>query len=427
MKNDPRSHGLWELTAPEPPRTSPLTGQATADVAIIGGGFTGMSAAIHLAEAGRKAVVLEAEEIGYGASGRNVGLINAGMWVLPDEFPRVLGPVHGERLLSLLGDGPKLVFEMIDRHGIACEVERNGTLHCAADDKGIADLRNREAQWKKRGAPVRLLDAKETASRLGTDRYKGAMLDMRAGTLQPLAYVRGLAHAAVRSGATIHTGSRVEGIERRGDRWVVRTAHGQVEAEWIIAATDAYSTGPLEKLRTQQVRLSYFNFATRPLGDNLSRTILPGREGAWTTHAVMRSFRMDKAGRLVFGSIGGLRGSGASVHKNWIRRVLRRDFPQLGEVELDAEWFGTIGMTDNHLPRFHRLGPKMVGFSAYNGRGIAPGTAFGKVLAGHVLGEIPEEQLPLPVTEPANAPFRTLREGFYEAGSQAAHFADSRW
>ncbi|MGE0211560.1 MAG: NAD(P)/FAD-dependent oxidoreductase [Parvibaculaceae bacterium] len=427
MKNDPRSHGLWEKTAPEPPPTSPLAGEVTADVAIIGGGFTGMSAALHLAEAGRKAIVLEAEEIGYGASGRNVGLINAGMWVMPDEFPRVLGPVHGERLLSLLSDGPKLVFEMIEKHAIACEVEKNGTLHCAVDEKGLAELRQREAQWKKRGAPVRLLDARETASRLGTGGYKGAMLDMRAGTLQPLAYVRGLAHAAARAGATIHTGSRVEGIERSGDRWVVRTAGGQVTAEWVITATDAYSTGPLERLRTQQVRLSYFNFATKPLGDNLSRTILPGREGAWTTHTVMRSFRMDKTGRLIFGSIGALRGSGTSIHKGWIRRTLRREFPQLGDVEFDAEWFGTIGMTGNHLPRFHRLGPKMVGFSAYNGRGIAPGTVFGKILAGHVLGETAEDELPLPVTDPVDAQFRTIREGFYEAGAQAAHLTGSRF
>jgi len=150
MKDDPRSHGLWEQTAPPPPPTSLLDGEVKVDVAVIGAGFTGLSAALHLAEGGAKVAVLEAAEIGFGGSGRNVGLVNAGMWVMPDELPAVLGDAYGARLLDLLGNAPSVVFELIERHGIACEAVRQGTLHCAVGDDGLAELKERARQWQAR-------------------------------------------------------------------------------------------------------------------------------------------------------------------------------------------------------------------------------------------------------------------------------------
>lgn len=427
MLNDPRSHGLWEKTAPPAPQSHPLQGATSTDVVIVGGGYTGLSSALHLAEAGVNVILLEAKEIGFGGAGRNVGLINAGMWVMPNDLPGVLGPVYGERLLDLLGNAPKLVMELIDKHAIACELERNGTLHCAVGSEGLKEIEERAAQWSARGAPVSLLDAAETARRVGSSAYAGSLLDMRAGTLQPLAYARGLADAAVRAGVAIHTGSPVISTERSGNRWTVRTADGLATADWIIVATDAYSTGPWEEVRTEQVHLPYFNFATVPLGDNLRKSILPGREGAWDTREILSSFRMDRAGRLVFGSVGALRNTGHAVHKAWAKRSLRKLFPHIGEIEFESEWYGQIGMTDNALPRFHKFAPDVVGFSGYNGRGIAPGTVFGKILADHILGKLPEGELPLPLTVPREPAFRAVKEVWYEAGAQLAHFADARF
>ncbi|WET73546.1 NAD(P)/FAD-dependent oxidoreductase [Rhizobium croatiense] len=427
MLNDPRSHGLWEKTAAEPPVTSPLAGAVSADVIIVGGGYTGLSSALHLAESGSKVVLLEAKEIGFGGAGRNVGLINAGMWVMPDDLPGVLGPLHGERLLELLGNAPKLVMELIDRHGIACELERSGTLHCAVGAEGLKEIEARAAQWSARGAPVTLLDAAETARRIGSDAYTGSLLDMRAGTLQPLAYARGLGHAAVKAGVAIHTSSPVIATERNGSRWTVKTENGGVSADWIIVATDAYSTGPFEQVRNEQVYLPYFNFATVPLGHNLRQSILPGREGVWDTKDILSSFRMDQAGRLVFGSVGALRNTGLAVHKGWAKRALKRLFPMIGDVEFECEWYGQIGMTDNALPRFHKFAPGVIGFSGYNGRGIAPGTVFGRTLAEHILGRLSEADLPLPLTSPTEPSFRALKELWYEAGAQVAHFADARF
>jgi len=426
MLDNPRSHGLWEKTAPAPPATVPLKGLETADVVIVGGGYTGLSAALHLAEAGTNVVLLEAAEIGFGGAGRNVGLINAGMWVMPDDFPKELGPVYGERALALLGNGPALVRETINKHGIECELVENGTLHLAVGNEGLKELEERARQWQNRGAPVSILDATETERRVGSAAYTGALLDMRAGTLQPLAYARGLAHAAVKAGAKLFTSSPVISAGKNGSRHVVRTAQGEVSADWVIVATDAYSTGPWQIIRDEQVHLPYFNLATRPLTDNLLRTILPGREGCWDTKEVLSSFRMDRSGRLVFGSVGALRGTGTGIHKSWAKRSLARLFPQLGEIDFEAEWYGQIGMTDNALPRLHRFERNVIGFCGYNGRGIAPGTTFGKVLAEHILGQISEADMPLPISDPKLPSLRPLKEAYYEAGAQIAHFAGER-
>ncbi|MGU3401064.1 NAD(P)/FAD-dependent oxidoreductase [Brucellaceae bacterium D45D] len=424
MLNDPRSHGLWEKTAPAAPKTLALQGDMHADVVIVGGGFTGLSTALHLAQKGVKTVVLEGVEIGYGGSGRNVGLVNAGMWVMPDDLPGVLGEKYGDRLLDVLGQAPKLVFELIEKHKIACEVEKQGTLHCAVGDQGLRELEDRHAQWARRGANVRLLDAKETQAKVGTSAYAGSLLDLRAGTIQPLGYVRGLAHAAISAGAEIFTSSPVIGAEESNGKWWVKTANGSVVADWIVVATNAYTNVPWAQVRAELVHLPYFNMATRALSDNLRKSILPERQGAWDTKEVLSSFRFDQQGRLVFGSVGALRNTGAAIHRAWAKKSLKRLFPQIGNVEFEAEWYGKIGMTDDNLPKFHRLDRNVVGFSGYNGRGIAPGTVFGKWLADLVSGEIAEADLPLPVSEPKAQNFRPLREAYYEAGAQVAHIGD---
>lgn len=427
MLNDPRSHGLWERTAPPAPATVALSGDATADVVVVGAGFTGLSAALYLAERGVRAVVLEAAEIGFGGSGRNVGLVNAGLWVMPDELPTVLGKVHGERLLTVLGDAPRTVFALIETHGIQCEATRTGTLHLGVGAKGAAELAERARQWQARGADVELLDRAATQGKVGTGHYTSALLDRRAGTIQPLAYVRGLADAAIKAGAIVHTQSPVTAYARAGDGWRVSTPSGSVTAQWIVVATNAYTSAdkgaPWPVLREEIVHLPYFQMATAPLSDNLRGSILPERQGCWDTKEVLSSFRFDQAGRLVIGSVGALRGSGAPIHKSWARRSLRRLFPQLAGVALEAEWHGKIGMTVDAVPRFHRLAERVVSFSGYNGRGIGPGTVFGQALARLIAGEIDESELPLPVTAPKPQSFRAVRESYYEVGAQVAHLS----
>ncbi|MBR1133016.1 NAD(P)/FAD-dependent oxidoreductase [Bradyrhizobium iriomotense] len=426
MEGDAKSHGLWELTAPPAPQTRSLAGEMEVDVAIIGGGYTGLSAALHLAQKGVRVVVLEASEIGFGGSGRNVGLVNAGMWVMPDVLVSTLGQTFGERLIELLGHGPSEVFDLIARHGIDCEPVHAGTLHCAVGRRGLEEIETRAKQWQRRGAPVEVLNAEETRRKIGGGNYAGALLDKRAGTIQPLAYVRGLARAALAAGAEIFTQSPVLAASDAGSRWQVDTKAGIVRADWVIVATDAYARGPWSELRKEQVHLPYFNFATRPLSDNLKASILPERQGAWDTRQVLSSFRFDRAGRLVFGSVGALEGSGAAIHQAWAIRTLRRMFPQLAGVEFEAAWYGMIGMTSDNLPRFHKLSRNVIAFSGYNGRGIAPGTVFGRALASYVLGDVSDKDLPLPVGAVEAPRWRAAQEALYRAGSQLVHLTESR-
>lgn len=424
MQGDPLSHGLWETTAPAAPSTTPLTTGVVAEVVVIGGGYTGLSTALHLAERGADVALLEAVEIGFGGAGRNVGLVNAGMWVMPDTLVDALGPERGERLIAFLGDGPAHVWDIIARYGIDCDATRAGTLHVAADQAGLAELNQRHDQWSRRGAPVHRLDRSETAGRLGSSRYHGALLDMRAGTIQPLAYARGLAQAAIGQGGRLFTGSPATGLEPCRGGWRVSTAQGAVTARKVVFATDAYTRNLMPDIRTQQVFLPYFNFATAPLPDSVLGALLPGREGVWDTRKIMTSFRLDRRNRLVFGSVGALRHGGRTIHQHWARRAMQRIFPQIGPVAFESGWYGTIGMTRDSLPRFHQLADGVVSFCGYNGRGIAPGTAFGRCLAGWLLGD--DAPLPLQPTVPQSAACRTLRSACYEAGAQAFHVIDAR-
>jgi glycine/D-amino acid oxidase-like deaminating enzyme len=426
MLNDRRSHGLWERTAPPPPATERLAGDIVADVAIVGAGYTGLSAALHLAERGLGVAVLEAVEIGYGAAGRSTGLVNAGLWVMPSVFKETLGPVHGDRLLDLLRDSPRAVFDIVDKYNIPCELKRAGTIHCGAGQKGAAEIRERARQWQALGAPVHVLEAEETRAKTGTSAFPTSMLDLRAGTIQPLAYVRGLGRAALATGARVFTQSPVERILREGAAWHLTTPGGSVRAKRVLLSTDTYTSHIMPELRGQQIVVPFFHIATTPLSDNIRRTVLPGGQGAWDTRTVPSAFRTDDAGRLIIGSVGALRGTGVAVHRGWAQRRIRRLFPQLGEVTFEHEWYGRIGLTNDHLPRLHAPAENMIALAGYNGRGIAPGTVFGRELARHIAGEVPLDGMFLPVTTARDALFRTVRQGYYELGAQIAHLPPVR-
>lgn len=430
MSQDPRSHGLWEASASAAPQTTALSTTLHVDAVVVGAGYTGLSAALYLAERGARVVVLDAQTIGFGGSGRNVGLVNPGMWVMPSALPAELGEVLGNRLLTQLGNAPSQVFELIERHGMECEPVRSGTLHCAPDATGLRALQERASQWQKLGAPLRVLSQAETAQKTGTDAYLGALLDLRAGTVQPLAYARGLAHAALAAGAQLFTHTAVNAVHDEGQHWRLNTSSGgTVHAPWVIVATNAYSNaqGPWGALQAELVRLPYFNLATAPLPPTLLKQILPERQGVWDTRQVLTSFRLDRQGRLVLGSVGALRGMGQPIHRGWGQRALVRLFPQLSGMRFEHEWYGEIGMTSNALPRFHQLARNTLAFCGYNGRGIAPGTVLGRELARLVLGETTTADLPLPVTDTAPARLKAARERFYEIGSQISHLADGRW
>jgi len=424
LLRDPSSHGLWARSAPPLETAGPLAGDAGCDVLVVGGGFTGLAAALRLAGQGAETILLEAHDIGYGASGRNVGLVNAGLWLSPSEIVARLGDGYGERLMSLLDDAPDRVFELIERHAVACEANRAGTLHCAHSEAGYADLRQRAAEWSGRGAPVELLGRDAASVKIGSDYFHGALLDHRAGTVQPLGYARGLARAAARAGARIHTHSPVRTLSRQDAQWRAGTDSGTVSAPAVIVATNAY-TDAILPISDCVVPFSYFQLATAPLPERVRRSILPDGHGAWDTARILTSLRLDAGGRLVAGSIGRLDRRHRGIHARWLRRKVRQVFPQIGEVELTEGWHGTIATTGDHLPRLARPEAGLITAYGYNGRGIGTGTVLGEALADYMLnGQV--ETLPLPVTELKPEPLRALRAAGIELGVKAWHFVANR-
>ena len=420
--NKVQHQNLWALTAGHPLELPQISGDTTADLAIIGGGFTGCSTALEAAKSGMSVVLLEAETIGHGGSGRNVGLVNAGLWTPPDEVEETLGAEAGEKLNARLAAAPDLVFELIDKHQIDCDALRNGTLHCAHSNAGVSDLQNRFAQQQKRKAPLRLLDAAETQKRTGSNALHGALFDPRAGTIQPLKYCLGLAKAAIQNGAQLFERSPVISYAQKDDQWVVSTKGAEVKAKYLLDATNAYKS--TAQPAPSFTKVHYFQLATEPLSTTEREKILPGLEGCWDTALVMSSFRYDKDGRLLIGSIGSLDQFGGRIHENWAREKLVQLFPELAHKRLDYAWDGQIAMTKDHLPKIKQLGPNGYSVFGYSGRGIGPGTVFGTSIAKYICSG---DRAELPV-----APIAAYEENwtktsalYYESGAVLTHAAFS--
>ena len=240
-----RPNSLWEATAPalkQPYRF--LEDRLEADLLVIGGGFTGLSAALHAAEAGRKVVLLEASEIGRGASGRNNGQIIPTLTRPdPEDLVAKFGVEAGERFVSLIRDAGNTVFDLVRRHDIDCAAEQTGWVQPVHTPGRMAIAERRVRQWGSRGADVELLDRAAVSGILGTDQYFGGWTNKTGGHVNPLALARCLAAAASNAGAIIHTTSPVTGLVRRGDRWIATTPAGEVSAAALVLATNAYTTG----------------------------------------------------------------------------------------------------------------------------------------------------------------------------------------
>lgn len=396
MKNG-TAISLWDMSAEEPAVESRMNGDVSTDLAIVGGGFTGLSTALHAADRGIACQVLEARQIGYGGSGRNVGLVNAGLWLPPQDVRCRLGEDRGGALVEMLGEAPNYVRSLIERHQIRCEAKWNGTIHAAHSPKGYDDLARRAKEWQRLAAPVDLLSRERAAELIGTDGFFGGLLDHRAGTINPMGYARGLARAARGAGADVATGVTAQRLRRDGERWIVETDRGTVAAKWVVLGTNAYTDELWPGLKKTFTKIHYFQLATVPLGERVA-PILKDGHGLWDTGAIMFSLRRDAFGRLVIGSMGTVIGGMSGLSRRWAARTLKRLFPGLGEVEFEHCWHGQIAMTPDHLPRIHRLADGLYTPIGYNGRGITPGTIFGRAMAELLAGG-KEEDLPLPISE----------------------------
>jgi glycine/D-amino acid oxidase-like deaminating enzyme len=387
---------LYKDTAEPVPATAPLDGDRQADVTVIGAGYTGLSAALHLALGGIKVVVLEAREVGFGASGRNGGQVNPGLKPDPDEILKSYGAELGARMLSFAGSAPDVVFNLIERHGIACEAQRAGMLRAATHPRHVPAVRASTAQYLRLGAPVEFLPRDAIAKMSGTDRYHGAMLDRRGGAINPLSYARGLARAAIAAGATLHGGTRALDLTGHGGGWRIRCAKGSVSSTQVLIATNGYSDDLWPGLRRSIVPVFSSIAATAPLPDAIARSILPGGQVLWESGTVTVYYRLDGARRLLIGGRGPMREIEAPADIGFILRYARRLWPALESATWTHAWGGQLAITADHVPHVHAPAPGIWICLGYNGRGVALASALGAQLAQRIAD--PRSPLDLPLT-----------------------------
>ena len=283
-----------------PDRTKPY------DVAIVGAGYTGLSTALHLREAGADVVVLEAREPGWGASGRNVGQVIAGLKYEPEELERMFGPETGAHLWRVGGGGPDMLYALIRRFGIRCDLVNEGWIQPAVGDRGLRMVAAGAEQWAERGVACELLSRDRVAEMTGVAGYAGGWIDRRGGGVQPLALTRGMARACLDLGVAIHGDSAVTALAREGTRWRVSTARSAVIADTVVLATNAYDTGLWPGLGRSIVPVRPFLVASAPLSANLRGAILPGGQVASDTKRLLSFFRLDTKGHLILGGRGAL-------------------------------------------------------------------------------------------------------------------------
>ena len=389
--------------------------EARAEIAVIGAGYTGLSAALHAASAGRDVLVLEAGEIGEGGSGLNGGQVIAGLKHDPDALERLYGEQAGAQLAACAGSAPDLVFDLIKQYGIECDAVRTGWLQLAVSETQLPGLERRAAQWRSRGADVAVLSARDAAELTGTARYCGGWIDRRGGTVQPLAYLRGLTRACQGHGVRLFARSPARRLARQGGIWRIDTERGAVAAQTVIVATDAYTDRVFDQLRRTVVAVPSIQVASAPLPTELRTRILPHGQSVSDTQRILRYFRLDASGRFVLGTRGAYTDIPSPANTPTHERALRELYPELAGVPIEYRWGGFVAMTRDGIPHLHEPEPGLLAGLGYNGRGVAMATTLGRVLARRARGE-PAESLGFPLT-----PVRPIRlHGFSRMAARAA-------
>ncbi|MGI9271819.1 MAG: NAD(P)/FAD-dependent oxidoreductase [Woeseiaceae bacterium] len=403
----PPTASLWTATTPAQTPSPPLSTTLKADVTVVGAGFMGLAAALELAENGVDVAVIDAAQVGWGASGRNNGLLAPGLKRDPHEVRKILGRDAADRLLRLSGQAPDVVAGLVEKHGIDCDLQRKGWIQAAHARRALPILERRVRAWQELGADTDMIDVADLRTRLGTDFYVAATIDPRGGSLNPLAFVRGLAVAARKAGAQIFEQSPALRIERQDEQWCVSTPNGLLRSEAVLVCTNAYNQnvadlyGSLIPVRTAQI-------ASAPLPTGLSREILPGGESASDTQRLLTSFRLTADKRLITGGASATAGDehdGLFAH---LHRGAKERFPQLGEIAWEFGWSGYLALTDNHLPKIFDVGENYWGASSCNGRGIAMATVSGQMLARLVSKKTPPD-CAIPIETPRRITGFSLR------------------
>ncbi len=373
---------LYADTAVPPVPAPPLEADSNVSVAIVGGGFAGLSTALHLAEQGTDTIVLEAQEPGWGASGNNGGQLNPGLKLDPDTIEATFGTDLGRRMIAFAYNTPVFALDLIRRHQIACEARQNGTLRAAYHGGNAAAVEKTAEQCIRRGMPVTVLDRNALREATGTDRYVRAMLDRRGGDLQPLSYARGLARAAIAAGAAIHGQTPATSLQREGGRWRIETPRAVVRAEKILIATNGFTDDLWPDLRRTIVPVFSSIAATEPLPDDVARQIMPTRSALNESGRITVYYRIDASNRLLIGGRGPMRWIRDPSAVNYLMRYAVRLWPALRGISWTHGWNSRLAMTADHYP--HRIDLPITALKPIRFHALWPGAVKSVVLYGQI-------------------------------------------
>lgn len=384
----PHAPSWYAATAHPAPTRPALDGDTSADVCVVGAGFTGLSTALHLAERGRSVVVLEANAVGWGASGRNGGQLHSGQRRDQETLEAWFGETRARALFDLAEEAKHTVKRLIADHAIACDW-RDGLIHAVHKRAWLPHVaREVEHLVDRYGyGGTALLDRDALAAAIGTDVYFGGWRDGTAGHLHPLNFCLGLARAAETAGVRIHEASRVAAIDVGPGRPArIATATGTVAATDVVIATNGYLDGLDPEIDTHVMPIRNYVAATEPLGERADR-LIPGGEAVADSRFVVHYWRLSADGRLLFG------GGETYGHRDpadvagFVRAHMARIYPNLAEVRIDHAWGGTLAVTMNRMPFVRRLKPGLYTAAGYSGHGVAIATFAGRLLAEAIDGD----------------------------------------